>query len=183
MNSKKFTINTNKANVIQRFKESFSSPWMLGEPRTIGSSFGSLLFIRRLFGEKPFCKWDFFIYIEAICKLTEDKEGNTTFSYKIVRGFCNPVKLLILYAILFIPIFMNVASNHALDTTSPLILYAIPAIPVLILVIVTHICSRVCKEANENIKILEEEIIYEVERINKYPAYNVKTDKLKNLDL
>lgn len=183
MSSKNFKIKTNKANVIRRFKESFSSRWMLGEPRTVGSTFGSFLFIRRLFGEKPFCKWDFFIYIEAICKLKEDNDGNTTLNYKILRGYNNPVKILIWYAIFFIPIFMTIASNNALNTTSPFILYVIPAIPIATLVIITNICSRVCEKANENIKILEEDINYEIERINKYPTYNVKTNELKNLNL
>ena len=182
MNTKTYTINTDKENVIRRFKESFSSKLMLGEPRTIGSIFGSFLFIRRLFGEKVFCKWDILIYLEAVCKLSQDEEGNTKLSYKILRGYNNPIKILMWYAVIFIPLFMTIASKNMLSTTSPFVLYVVPAIPIMILVILTNIYSRLPGRADENIAILEEEILYEVERINKYPQYNVKTNDLKKID-
>lgn len=183
MKTNTISINTDKSNVIHRFSESFSSKWMLGEPRTVGSTRGSYIFIRRLFGEKPFCIWDILIHIEAVCKLTEDENGNTSLNYKIIRGYYNPIKIFIWYAILFIPILMTTSSNHMLDSVSPFVLYVVPALPITIYTIVTNICSRICKKADENIATLIEEIEYEVERINKYPEFNVKSNKFKSIEL
>lgn len=169
-------IKTDKNNAIRRFKEAVSSRLMLGEPRMVGFFKKSYVQLQHLFGEKAFCIYDFIIHIEAVgrFKQSEDDENITELSYKIIRGYWNPLLILMWYFVFFIPFFFIVASNSLWDMFPPVLLFGLPAIPVGLRVIVTGICSRVMKKADEGIKLLEEEIDYEIERINKYPKFDVK---------
>lgn len=179
-------IKTEKKNTIRRFKEAVSSRLMLGEPRMVGFFMGSYVQLQHMFGEKAFCIWDFIIHIEAVgfFKKKKDENGDeiTELSYKIIRGYWNPVTILGWFLVPFIPFFMIVAANNLWDMFPPVLLFGLPAIPIGLRVIVTFICSRVCKKADEGIKLLEEEIDYEVARINKYPEFDVK-GKFKKIDL
>lgn len=169
-------IKTDKNNAIRRFKEAVSSRLMLGEPRMVGFFKKSYVQLQHLFGEKAFCIYDFIIHIEAVgrFKQSEDDENITELSYKIIRGYWNPLLILMWYFVFFIPFFFIVASNSLWYMFPPVLLFGLPAIPVGLRVIVTGICSRVMKKADEGIKLLEEEIDYEIERINKYPKFDVK---------
>ncbi|MBQ1192722.1 MAG: hypothetical protein IIX45_01175 [Lachnospiraceae bacterium] len=179
-------IKTDKKNTIKRFKEAVASRLMLGEPRMVGFFWGSYVQLQHMFGEKAFCIWDFIIHIEAVgcfkSKKNEDGEDITELNYKIVRGYWNPVTILMWYLIPFIPFFMTVASKSLWNMFPPALLYGLPAIPIGLRVLVTFICSRVCKKADEGIKLLEEEMDYEVARINKYPEFDVK-GKFKKIDI
>ena len=169
-------IKTDKNNAIRRFKEAVSSRLMLGEPRMVGFFKKSYVQLQHLFGEKAFCIYDFIIDIEAVGRFNQSEDdGNITeLSYKIIRGYWNPLLILMWYFVFFIPFFFIVASNSLWDMFPPVLLFGLPAIPVGLRVIVTGICSRVMKKADEGIKLLEEEIDYEIERINKYPKFDVK---------
>lgn len=169
-------IKTDKKNAIRRFKEATASRMMLGEPRMVGFYKGSYVQLQHLFGEKAFCIYDFIIHIEAVGKFKQSKEDEDTteLSYKIIRGYWNPLLIIMWYLIPFIIFFMTVAAKSMWDIFPPVLLFGLPAIPIGLRVIVTGICSRVMKKADEGIKLLEEEIDYEIERINKYPKFDVK---------
>lgn len=174
----KKVVNTNKKDTIFRFKEAVASRLMLGEPRMVGFFLGNYFQFQHLFGEKAFCKWDFLIHIEAIGFFKKKKNENgdeiTELSYKIMRGYWNPIMILMWFAVFFVPLFMTVAAKDLWSTFTPPLLFGLPAIPIVTRVIVTFICSRVCEKSREGIKLLEEEIDYEILRINKYPKIDVK---------
>lgn len=193
----KKVVNTKRKDTIFRFKEAVASRLMLGEPRMVGFFLGNYFQFQHLFGEKAFCKWDFLIHIEAVGffkkKKTRKKENfekdidienneneirdneeSTELCYKIMRGYWNPIMIFMWFSAFFVPFFMVVAANSLWDMFPPVLLFGLPAIPIATRVIVTFICSRVCKKADEGIKLLEEEIDYEISRINKYPKINVR---------
>lgn len=169
-------INTDKKNTIRRFREAVSSRLMLGEPRMVGYFVRSYVQLQHMFGEKAFCIYDFIIHIEAVgyFKKSKEDENVTELNYKIIRGYWNPLLILMWYAIPFIPFFMTVAAKSLWDMFPPVLLFGLPAIPIGLRIIVTFICSRTLKKADEGIKLLEEEIDYEISRINKYPKFDVK---------
>ncbi len=103
-----------------------------------------------------------------------DNEESTELCYKIMRGYWNPIMIFMWFSAFFVPFFMVVAANSLWDMFPPVLLFGLPAIPIATRVIVTFICSRVCKKADEGIKLLEEEIDYEISRINKYPKIDVR---------
>ncbi|NLL92818.1 MAG: hypothetical protein GX225_01530 [Clostridiales bacterium] len=166
-------IKTNKKHTIARFKEASQSRLMLGEPRMVGFFMGSYVQLQYLFGEKAFYIWDFLIHIEAVGYFKKTSEG-TELRYHIRRGYWNPIMILAWYMVPFIPFFFTIAANSLWDKFSPLLRFGLPAIPIGLRIIVTFICSHFTKKSKEAIKCLEEEINYEVERINKYPDFDVK---------
>jgi hypothetical protein len=177
-------IKTNKKHTIARFKEAVSSRLLLGEPRMVGFFMGSYVQLQHMFGEKAFCIWDFLIHIEAVgyFKSSQKDKNTTELRYIIRRGYWNPIMFLWWFAIPFIPFFMIIAANSLWDKFPPILLFGIPAIPIILRVLITFIFSHFSKKAKEGIKLLEEEIQYEVERINKYPDFEVHNVPLKEIE-